>query len=69
MKYLIQVFLALYLLLNLSCGVKGNPLPPLEPPSIGRGKPSLAKPAEQRRSLNKNKDWEAEDNNDEDNDN
>lgn len=25
---------------GLSCGVKGMPLPPLEPPAIGRGAPS-----------------------------
>lgn len=26
---------------NTSCGVKGKPLPPLEPPPIGTGEPAL----------------------------
>jgi len=29
------------------CGVKGKPLPPLEPPTIGRGAPSYKRTAEQ----------------------
>jgi predicted small lipoprotein YifL len=33
-----------YLLMSIvGCGVKGNPLPPLEPPQIGRGKPAFVK--------------------------
>lgn len=29
------------------CGVKGKPLPPLEPPTIGRGAPSYKRTAEE----------------------
>lgn len=32
---------------TLSCGVKGKPLPPLEPPTIGRGAPSYKRTAEE----------------------
>jgi hypothetical protein len=39
MKYLI-LFLTF---LNLSCGVKGKPLPPLTPPALGRGEPNYSK--------------------------
>jgi hypothetical protein len=30
-----------------SCGVKGKPLPPIEPPTIGRGAPSYKRTAEE----------------------
>ncbi len=30
-----------------ACGVKGKPLPPLEPPAIGRGAPSYKRTAEE----------------------
>ena len=30
-----------------ACGVKGKPLPPLEPPTIGRGAPSYKRTAEE----------------------
>jgi hypothetical protein len=31
-----------------ACGVKGKPLPPLEPPSIGTGEPVLNKKDEKK---------------------
>jgi hypothetical protein len=30
----------IFLFFAISCGVKGKPLPPLEPPFIGNGKPT-----------------------------
>ncbi|MBN8539177.1 MAG: hypothetical protein J0L82_02230 [Deltaproteobacteria bacterium] len=35
--------------ISASCGVKGKPLPPLEPAHIGRGAPTYKRTAEQAR--------------------
>lgn len=32
--------------LNLACGVRGRPQPPLKPPELGRGEPSYKKAVE-----------------------
>lgn len=42
-----QVFWLMCVFMFLAaCGVKGDPLPPEDPPYIGRGKPSFKKAAE-----------------------
>lgn len=42
-------FLGLLLSHGVGCGVKGKPLPPLEPAQIGRGAPTYKRTAEQAR--------------------
>lgn len=42
-------FLGLLLSSGVGCGVKGKPLPPLEPAQIGRGAPTYKRTAEQAR--------------------
>lgn len=37
----LKSLLFLCVLFLVECGVKGDPLPPLEPPALGRGKPSF----------------------------
>ncbi|OFZ13787.1 MAG: hypothetical protein A2Z20_05965 [Bdellovibrionales bacterium RBG_16_40_8] len=44
----------------LSCGVKGDPRPPLNPPELGRGKPTFKK-ALQKIDFQKNKPVQKED--------
>jgi hypothetical protein len=39
------------LAISAGCGVKGKPLPPLEPPVIGRGAPSYKRTAEEARPM------------------
>lgn len=43
MKAIVNCVKIFSLLLVAGCGVKGDPLPPLEPVSIGRGQPSYGK--------------------------
>lgn len=38
-----KTLLLLITLCVLGCGVKGDPLPPLTPPGLGRGKPTFKK--------------------------
>ncbi len=35
-----KLVIFLFLVLSVSCGVKGRPLPPLNPAPIGRGEPT-----------------------------
>jgi len=44
----VTVFTAL---LAVACGVKGKPLPPLEPAAIGRGAPTYKRAAEQAKPI------------------
>jgi hypothetical protein len=46
MRVKLSVLCALGLFL-LSCGIKGDPLPPLTPPELGRGQPSFKKASEE----------------------
>lgn len=46
-KRLQTSFFALLVILISGCGVKGKPLPPLEPAEIGRGAPTYKRAAEQ----------------------
>jgi len=45
-KFSDVLFLAILGLSLGACGVKGKPLPPLTPPVLGRGEPSLSKASE-----------------------
>ncbi len=38
--------------ISVGCGVKGKPLPPLEPAQIGRGAPTYKRTAEQAQPTN-----------------
>ncbi len=61
-----KILMLLMLTVLTSCGVKGNPQPPLEPPTIGRGRPSFqkaTKPLTIKQKANKSDkgdDWEEE---------
>lgn len=41
--------LSVFAVFSASCGVKGKPLPPIEPAHIGRGAPTYKRTAEQAR--------------------
>lgn len=47
----------------ISCGVKGDPVPPQTPPPIGRGKPSYSKATMTlpKKKMPEEKDWIEED--------
>ncbi|HMN67100.1 MAG TPA: hypothetical protein PKC28_01045 [Bdellovibrionales bacterium] len=40
------IFSLWFTLVNLGCGVKGDPLPPEKPPELGRGRPTYKKATE-----------------------
>ncbi|UOF00356.1 lipoprotein [Bdellovibrio reynosensis] len=62
MERLNNIFLAMVVVFGLSaCGVKGKPLPPLNPAPIGHGKPIL-KEAEQKKYQKKYRSLEDEEN-------
>jgi hypothetical protein len=42
---------SVFAVFSASCGVKGKPLPPLEPAHIGRGAPTYKRTAEQARPM------------------
>lgn len=45
---------ALLIIFSLTaCGVKGKPLPPLEPPTIGNGEPAYLKKKDDKKSQQK----------------
>ena len=46
-KSLINSILLIITLFNISCGVKGDPLPPEKPPLLGRGKPTYKEATEE----------------------
>ena len=46
----------LYLLIQVGCGVKGDPLPPERPAELGRGKPTYKRAAERVKIVPKPKD-------------
>lgn len=51
MEQMIKVLLAMTLtLFATSCGVKGKPLPPLEPPSIGTGEPQYQNKKDEKKN-------------------
>lgn len=52
MERLSKCALVLFLSIPLGCGVKGRPLPPLNPAPIGRGEPAL-KETDIKRNLKK----------------
>lgn len=52
MEHLSKCALILVLSMPLGCGVKGRPLPPLNPAPIGRGEPAL-KETDSKRNLKK----------------
>ncbi|MBX7230608.1 MAG: hypothetical protein K1X29_00850 [Bdellovibrionales bacterium] len=39
-------FITFVVAMSLSCGVKGDPLPPLKPSELGRGRPTFKRAAE-----------------------
>lgn len=43
-----RIFLALFMLVSVGCGVKGRPLPPLNPAPIGRGEPTYKDSSKQK---------------------
>lgn len=62
MERLNNIFLAMTVAFGLSaCGVKGKPLPPLNPAPIGQGKP-VFKEAEQKKYQKKYRSLEDEEN-------
>ncbi|XGC80908.1 lipoprotein [Bdellovibrio bacteriovorus] len=64
MERLNNIFLAMLVAFGLSaCGVKGKPLPPLNPAPIGHGKPVL-KETEQKKYQKKYRSLEDEEAND-----
>lgn len=46
MRSLIGLILFNIIVLSVGCGVKGKPLPPEEPPTLGRGAPNFLKATE-----------------------
>jgi hypothetical protein len=47
------LFLVLASLVLASCGVKGKPMPPLEPPSIGTGEPTYLNKKDEKKNNQK----------------
>jgi hypothetical protein len=47
----LAVSVGLFAAVTLGCGVKGKPLPPLDPAQIGRGAPTYKRTAEQARPI------------------
>lgn len=55
------VFLSTLVFVFTACGVKGDPQPPLEPPQLGRGKPTFKKAAESVKIKKRKKEGPADD--------
>jgi predicted small lipoprotein YifL len=46
-------FAILIIFAIVACGVKGKPLPPLEPPSIGLGEPTYLNKKDEKKNIQK----------------
>ena len=55
------IFLFTIVFVFTACGVKGDPQPPLQPPQLGRGKPTFKKAAESVKIKKRKKDGPADD--------
>lgn len=54
MELMNKVLLAIVITLGFTaCGVKGKPLPPLEPPSIGTGEPTSLNKKDEKKNYQK----------------
>jgi hypothetical protein len=42
LKGVFLILASFSIFIHIGCGVKGKPLPPLNPPALGRGEPSLS---------------------------
>jgi predicted small lipoprotein YifL len=53
MDQLNKVLFCLLSLVLASCGVKGRPLPPLNPPTLGRGEPTYSEATKNKNTTKK----------------
>lgn len=55
---MVRVLILSLFALQLNCGVKGDPQPPVEPPELGRGRPTYDKASKELIQKEKNREDE-----------